>query len=78
MSIHPLFLNQISGIDFLIETPQYLDSVTGEHSFNDKWVVSGILGALNDKRVFVRPDNIALSAHLGTWMLLQRYMIPEA
>jgi len=34
----------VSEIDFLDETPQYLDIVTGEHDFNGKRVVSGILG----------------------------------
>ena len=39
----------VSGINFLSETPKHLDIITGEHDFNGEFVVSGILGnALND------------------------------
>ena len=37
-------IEDVSGIDFLNEVPQYLDKITGEHDFNGDYVVTGILG----------------------------------
>jgi hypothetical protein len=34
----------VFNLDFLSETPQYLDRVTGEHNFNGEYIISGILG----------------------------------
>ena len=34
---------EVSGIDFLDETPQYLDTITGEHNFNGEAVITGKL-----------------------------------
>jgi len=42
-----LKIDTVSGIDFLRETPRYLDKITGEHNFESGRVVSGILGDIN-------------------------------
>jgi len=34
---------EVSGIDFLDETPQYLEAITGEHNFNGEMVITGKL-----------------------------------
>jgi len=39
-----LRIDDAPNIGFLNETPQYLDTITGEHDFNGERVISGILG----------------------------------